>query len=68
MVCLTEDVGDTCWDDLPPDIHLRVMDGNHRVAALKANGEEDDKAASSIIVLVHAVMDNTIMRTVAEGE
>lgn len=66
-MCLTEDVGDTSLKDLPPNTHLRGIVDNHRVTTLKVNDEEDDKAAPSIIVRVHAAMDNTMMRMVAEG-
>lgn len=66
LVCLTENLASL--DSLPSDALMRVIDGNHRVAALKANDEEDDKAASSVIVRVHTAMDDTMMRMVAEGE
>lgn len=67
LVCLPGDLQGSLLSDIPSGTTMRVIDGNHRVAALKANDEEAGRPPSTILVRVHNPMESTMMKMVAEG-
>ena len=47
---------------------MKVIDGNHHVAALKASGKEAGRPRSMVMVRVHGPMEVSMMKMVAEGK
>ena len=47
---------------------MKVIDGNHRVAALKASDKEAGRPPSMVMVRVHDPMEVSMTKMVAEGK